>query len=81
MPIRRGVDFLEQEMGRPADIEGLAAEARDPVVAGQVYAASLLAIEVDTPAERDYLRRLADRLGLETNVVAQLHQSLGAPAP
>jgi uncharacterized membrane protein YebE (DUF533 family) len=52
-------------MRRPPDIQGLAAEARTPEVAAEVYAASLLAIEVDTQAERDYLKRLADALGLD----------------
>ena len=74
------LSFLEREMARPADPDGLAADAPDPVVAAQVYAASLLAIEVDTPAEQAYLRHLAGRLGLDHAVVAQLHQALGAPA-
>jgi uncharacterized membrane protein YebE (DUF533 family) len=73
--------FLEQEMARPPDPDGLAAEARDPAVAAQVYGASLLAIKVDTPAEQAYLRDLAGKLGLDRSVVAQLHQALGAPAP
>lgn len=73
--------FLEAELQRPADSEALATAARDPVVAAQVYAASLLAIEVDTPAEQAYLRNLADRLGLDSAVVTQLHQALGAPMP
>jgi uncharacterized membrane protein YebE (DUF533 family) len=75
------IRFLEQEMARPPDPDGLAAEARDPAVAAQVYAASLLAIKVDTPAEQAYLRDLAGKLGLDRSVVTQLHQALGAPAP
>jgi uncharacterized membrane protein YebE (DUF533 family) len=76
------IRFLEQEMARPADPDGLAAEAgRDPAVAAQVYAASLLAIKVDTQAEQAYLRDLAGKLGLDRTVVTQLHQALGAPAP
>ena len=50
-------------------------------VAAQVYAASLLAIKVDTPEERTYLQALAGKLGLEPAVVAQLHGALGAPPP
>ena len=73
--------FLQQELERPADPDGLAAEARDPVVAAQIYAASLLAIKVDTPEERTYLQALAGKLGLEPAVVAQLHGALGAPPP
>jgi uncharacterized membrane protein YebE (DUF533 family) len=75
------IRFLEQEMARPSDPDGLAAEVRDPAVAAQVYAASLLAIKVDTPAEQAYLRDLAGKLGLDRSVVIQLHQALGAPAP
>lgn len=71
--------FLQRELERPADPDGLAAEARDPVVAAQVYAASLLAIEVDSQEERDYLRSLAGKLNLGPQVVAQLHSVLGAP--
>jgi uncharacterized membrane protein YebE (DUF533 family) len=75
------IRFLEAEMDRPLDTDALVAEARDPVVAGQVYAASVLAIQIDTPAERDYLRGLSQKLGLEAATVSQLHQMLGAPAP
>ena len=73
-------DFVLAEMRRPPDVQGLAAEARTPEVAAQVYAASLLAIEVDTQAERDYLKRLADVLGLDAATVGRLHESLGASA-
>lgn len=73
--------FLQRELERPADLDALAAEAKDPVVAAQVYAASLLAIQVDTQEERDYLRALAQRLGLDATVTAQLHAALGAPPP
>lgn len=55
----------------------MAAQIPNPVVAAEVYAASLFAIEVDTEAERDYLQRLAERLGLEPGVVAQLHRAVG----
>jgi uncharacterized membrane protein YebE (DUF533 family) len=43
----------------------------------EVYAASVLAIEVDTPAEREYLRRLAQGLGLEDRTVQRLYATLG----
>ena len=43
----------------------------------QIYAASLLAIEVDTDQERRYLRDLATALGLDSNAVTYLHGVLG----
>jgi uncharacterized membrane protein YebE (DUF533 family) len=36
-----------------------------------------LAIEVDTPAERDYLNNLGERLGLKPAVTAALEQTIG----
>jgi uncharacterized membrane protein YebE (DUF533 family) len=78
---QESLDFLQSEMDAPLDVASIAAQARDPVVAAQVYAASLLAIEVDTPAERAYLRDLAQHLQLQPQAVLQLHQALGAPPP
>ena len=72
--------FVLQEMSKPADVAGLAAEARSPQLAVQVYAVSLLAIEVDTPAERQYMGALAQALHLQPATVAQVHQAMGVPA-
>jgi uncharacterized membrane protein YebE (DUF533 family) len=69
--------FVLREMAGQADIEGLAREARTLKEAAEVYAASLMAIEVDTQAERDYLARLARELGLSQPTVAYIHESLG----
>ncbi|MCU0971749.1 MAG: tellurite resistance TerB family protein [Gammaproteobacteria bacterium] len=73
------LEFLMEEMQRPLDLDGLAAKVTGPEEAIEVYGASLLAIELDTDAEVQYLRRLASGLGLESNVVGQIHQALGAP--
>ncbi len=76
-----GLDFLKSEMGKPMDTAGLVAAGREnPELAAALYAASLLAIEVDTPAERDYLAQLADSLGLGPDVVQQLHEAVGLRA-
>jgi len=72
--------FLEQEMRKPMDTDGLVHAISNPQVAAQVYAASLLAIEVDTPAEQKYLRDLATKLRLDANVVRHLHTALGVSA-
>ncbi len=65
------------EMQRPLDLEAFAAEIPNHEVAAEVYAASLLAVEVDTDAERDYLRQLAERTGLHPVVVQQIHETMG----
>ena len=66
-------NFVMQEMAGPADIEGLRREADTPQEAVEVYAAALMAIEVDTRAEQDYLARLAQALGLAPGLVQQIH--------
>lgn len=77
---REARDFVLREMAGPVDIEGLARQARNPKEAAEIYAASFMAIEVDTQAERDYLARLATALGLPQPTVDHLHQSLGVSA-
>ena len=73
------LEFLMEEMQRPLDLEGLVAKARGPEEAIQIYGASLLAIEVDTAAEVEYLRRLAGSLGLDDDAVRHIHEALGVP--
>ncbi|MCO6441085.1 MAG: tellurite resistance TerB family protein [Nitrococcus mobilis] len=68
------------ELSRPMDLPGLVSEVPDETVAAEVYAASLLAIDVDTQAERSYLRQLAQALNLDAETVDQLHQMTGSPA-
>jgi uncharacterized membrane protein YebE (DUF533 family) len=72
--------FVMGELSAPVDVAALAGEARSPAVAAEVYAASLIAISVDSDAERQYLRALAQALRLDAATVAQLHQMTGAPA-
>lgn len=70
-------DYIREQISAPMDTDGLTRAVPNPQVAAQVYAASLLAIEVDTDAERRYLQDLAAGLGLDDQVVSQLHQALG----
>lgn len=67
------------EMASPVSIEDLARAATGPEVAAEIYGASLLAIQVDHPAEKAYLERLATRLNLAPEVVAGIHAQLGVP--
>ena len=74
--------FVEGELSKPRDIAALAGQAiRSPDVAVQVYAASLLAIDVDTQAEEDYLLQLAAQLNLDATTCRQIHQALGVKRP
>ena len=74
--------FVEAEMQKPRDIAALATDAiRSADVAVQVYAASLLAIDVDSKAEEDYLLQLAAQLNLDATTCRQIHDALGVKRP
>ena len=72
--------FVQAEMSKPQDLAGLVKAIPNPEVGIQVYAASLMAISVDTPAEKAFLKGLADGTGIAPDAVARLHQLVGAPA-
>ena len=69
--------FVMQEMGKPNDLHSIIKDVHSPEVGAQVYAASLLAIRLDTPAEKQYMTELADGLGLDSNAVANIHSVMG----
>lgn len=72
------IDFLNQQMVKPVDPEGLAAS----IPAGlrqQAYTMSLLTIDLDNQNEANYLHRFATALGLDQNTVNALHQQMGEP--
>ena len=73
--------FLLKELRKPMETEALVQSARGHEdLAAELYSASLLAIEVDTPAEKRYLNQLASGLDLDPMVVRQIHQIMGVPA-
>lgn len=69
--------FFTREAQTPLDLDGVIASAGGrPELAAEIYAASLLTIEVDTAAEQQYMQRLADGLALAPETVAYIEQSL-----
>lgn len=70
--------FFQEEAGKPMDIDYVVKSAGGrPEMAAQIYAASLLAIEVDTPAEKQYMQQLASKLGLDQTVTGHIENVLG----
>jgi uncharacterized membrane protein YebE (DUF533 family) len=70
--------YVMTEMQKPIDTPALVAAVNcRPALAAQVYAASLLAIEVDTPAEKQYLDKLAAGLGLAPEVTQRIKDMVG----
>jgi uncharacterized membrane protein YebE (DUF533 family) len=63
--------FIEQELSNPLDLRTLVGQVKSPEMAEQVYAASMLALEVDSDAERNYLQHLAAALKLDAATVAK----------
>ena len=72
-------DFVFREMAGPLDARPMIEAVRGkPELAAQVYAASLLAVEVDTAAENRYLDELQRSLGLSPQAVAHIEKALKA---
>lgn len=70
--------FFMTESAKPLDLEGVINSAGgQPEMAAQIYAASLLAINVDTEAEETYLQNLGSGLGLDEATINYIEQSLG----
>ena len=72
--------WVMQQMQAPLNVQAFAAEIPNQEVAAQVYTASLLAVELDTEAEKRYLQDFAQASGLHPMVVGQIHQTLGVTA-
>lgn len=73
------LELLRSIMQEPNDINALI----NSVPAGmeqQVYFMSLLAIDLDSQAEAQYLDKLAKGLNISPEVVNQIHEKAGAPA-
>ncbi len=74
-------NWVIAEMNQPLDTTPLVEAAQgNPQLAAQLYAASMLAIEVDTPAEQAYLKQLAGDMELTPETTAQLEQMVGLQA-
>ncbi len=75
---REEKEFFTSEANKPMDINTVVSSAgREPEMAAQIYAASLLAIEVDTRAEQQYMEQLGKGLGLHPQVTAHIERTLG----
>lgn len=74
------IAFVEAELSAPLDPAALAAST-DAAMREQIYSTSLMAIRVDTQAERTYLDQLAAALGLDEPTRERLHASMGKPTP
>ncbi|WP_299614437.1 tellurite resistance TerB family protein [uncultured Tateyamaria sp.] len=71
--------FVRTEMQRSVDVNGLAQDVPQGM-GPQVYAMSVLAIDLDSQAEAQYLHGLAQALGMDAASVNNIHSELGVPS-
>ena len=73
--------FVVRELLSPAGMESVVSKVTSREMAKQVYTVSVLAIEVDTDAERRYMNTLAHQLGLDETDITDIHRKLGIEIP
>jgi uncharacterized membrane protein YebE (DUF533 family) len=66
--------LIAAELDAPLDVGRIAALAKTEAEAAQIYAASLLSVDPEGPAEKGYLAMLAARLQLDEGLVLRLHE-------
>ncbi|MGB0847843.1 MAG: tellurite resistance TerB family protein [Thiolinea sp.] len=71
-------NLLLDEMNHPVNMDTIIQSATTPEVAAEIYTASLLAVDVDTAAEKGYLNMLAARLKLPAALTAEIEQQVDA---
>jgi uncharacterized membrane protein YebE (DUF533 family) len=70
------LEFVRDELARPLDLEGFIRSIPQGMEQ-QIYAISLMAIDLDSQAEAQYLHNLAQASGISPQVSNQIHQQFG----
>lgn len=73
-----GMNYVLQKLQGPMETAKIVSATKGrPDLAAQVYSASLMTIDADTDAERNYLATLAASMGLSSQVVQNIEQLTG----
>jgi uncharacterized membrane protein YebE (DUF533 family) len=72
------IAFVKAELQRPVDLDDLVRQVPNGMEE-QVYTVSLMAINLDSQKEAQYLASLAQALELSAAEVNRLHDRVGAP--
>ncbi len=75
---RAEADFVRAEFRAPLDVNTFVRSVPRGMEQ-QIYAVSLMAIDLDSNKEAHYLDELAKGLGINQNIANQIHEQLGAP--
>jgi uncharacterized membrane protein YebE (DUF533 family) len=71
--------FVQAQLQAPVDIEGLIAQTPKGLEQ-QIYAMSVLGIDLDTQQEAQYLHQLAQGFGMKPAQVNEIHAQMGVPS-
>lgn len=72
------INFVKREFAAPLDVQAFA-RSIPKEMGQQIYAVSLMAIDLDKNAEAQYLAKLAQGLGISTQMANQMHDKFGVP--
>ena len=72
------IDFVKREFAAPLDVQAFA-RSIPRGMGEQIYAVSLMAIDLDKNSEAQYLADLAQGLGISTQLANQMHDKFGVP--
>jgi len=72
------VEFVRAEFNAPLDVDAFI-QSIPRGMEQQIYAVSLMAIDLDSNKEARYLGELADGLRIQPKLANQIHEQLGAP--
>ena len=70
--------YINEELSRPVDVNALANDTQASM-ASQVYSMSLLAIDLDSKNEANYLHELAQALNISPRDANAIHEQMGEP--
>jgi uncharacterized membrane protein YebE (DUF533 family) len=71
--------FVQAELQGPVDIDGLVSQTPNGMQA-QMYAMSVLGINLDSRVEAEYLHKLASAYGMKAEQVNDIHAQMGVPS-
>jgi uncharacterized membrane protein YebE (DUF533 family) len=76
---REDMEFVNRELSSPVDVAALAKQVPKGLE-NQIYAASVMGIDLDSEPEAQYLATLASALGMGPREANAIHARLGIPA-
>lgn len=68
--------FLLSELDKPVSVTSVAALADTPETAAELYIASALVVDMDSPSERHYLNELATAMNIDSTMIQNLEAPL-----